>query len=600
MKDIKTLSYAKLQELLEGIEKPGRYIDHEIGTKSCRLEELDEKSVLAALAFPDIYEVGTPNLGLQILYDIINRHRPFSAERVFAPWIDMEEAMREKGIGLFSLENRIMLDSFDLIGFSMQHELLYTNILNMLDLSGLEAEADKRSPGDPVICAGGPAAFNPAPMSSFMDFMVIGDGEEIIIPVLEKLSGCRPGKIDKERFLQDISGLEGIYIPSRYKYYYTGEGKIERIEPGSKVKKATVTDLDSHSIVTRPVIPNIKAVHDRYAVEIMRGCGRGCRFCQAGFIYRPVRSRDAAKLADQCLQGLSGTGYDEISFLSLSTSDYRGLEELINDVAGGAEGQKLSISLPSLRLDSFGLKMAELVQKGRKTGLTFAPEAGSQRMRDIINKNMTEAQIMEGIDSAFSRGWEKIKLYFMIGFPGETEEDIADTANLINRIASRARDALPRSKRRRLNINVSINVFNPKPFTPFQWAAQEEADILEKKFKMILSGVPQKYVNISWSSIRRSRIECALSRGDDRLGKVIYDAWKAGARFDNWTDHFDLGAWTGSFKDNKTDAGFYANREYGADEILPWDNVDIGIKKRVFLAGYRKALEASRQDKAGK
>jgi radical SAM family uncharacterized protein len=434
-------------------------------------------------------------------------------------------------------------------------------------------------------------------MSSFMDFMVIGDGEEVIIPILEKLSGYSSGKTDKERFLEDISSLEGIYIPSRYKYYYYSDGRIKKIDPARKVKKTTIPDLDNHNIVTSPVIPNIKAVHDRYSVEIMRGCGRGCRFCQAGFIYRPVRSRDAVKLAGQCLEGLVNTGYDEIAFLSLSTSDYEGLEDLMNNVAKGSEDQNLSISLPSLRLDSFGLKMAELVQKGRKTGLTFAPEAGSQRMRDLINKNITESQIMEGIDSAFSRGWKKIKLYFMIGFPGETEEDIAEIARLINQIASRARDIMSRSNRRRFNINVSINVFNPKPFTPFQWAAQEEAEILEKKFKTILSNVPQKFINISWSSIGRSRIECVLSRGDTRIGKVIKDAWKAGARFDNWTDHFNLDAWSESFKDNGMDEGFYTNREFGVDEVLPWDTVDIGIKKQVFLAGYNKALEMI---KAGK
>jgi radical SAM family uncharacterized protein len=597
MDNIKILSYGRLQDILQDVEKPGRYIDQEIGVSSKRPQDLDGNSVLAALAFPDIYDVGMPNLGLQILYGIINSHKDFSAERVFAPWTDMEEAMRKEGIRLFSLENRIMLESFDLIGFSLQHELLYTNVLNMLDLSGLEPVAEKRRPRDPVICAGGPAVFNPAPMSAFMDFMLIGDGEEMIVPILERLSGYRAGKVSKKKFLEEISGLDGIYIPSVYKYHYSSSGRIEKIEPPGKVKKAAVADLDSHSIITRPVIPNIRTVHDRYAVEIMRGCGRGCRFCQAGFIYRPVRSRDAASLVGQCLEGLQNTGYDEISFLSLSTTDYRGLEQLIGGLREKTKDQKLSMSLPSMRLDNFGLRMTQLVQQGRKTGLTFAPEAGSQRIRDIINKNITEIQIMECIDSALGKGWEKIKLYFMIGFPGETLEDAEEIASLICRIASRARKAMPGKKRGRFSMNVSINVFNPKPFTPFQWAPQEKRKVLEKKFRIILDNVPGRHINISWSDIERSRIECALSRGDTRMSRVILAAWKNGARFDNWTDHFNPAAWSEAFKESNMDAGSYAGREYETDEILPWDTVDIGIKKQVFLSGYRKAQDMIRAGK---
>ncbi len=597
MDDIKTLSYGRLQDVLKDVEKPGRYIDCEIGVSSKRPEDLDDNSVLAALAFPDIYDVGMPNLGLQILYGIINSHKDFSAERVFAPWVDMEEAMRKEGIRLFSLENRILLESFDLIGFSLQHELLYTNMLNMLDLSGLDPVAEKRRPCDPVICAGGPAVFNPAPMSDFLDFMLIGDGEEMIVPILERLSGYRAGKVSKKKFLEGISGLDGVYIPSAYRYHYSVSGRIEKIDPPEKVKKAALADLDSHSIITRPVIPNIRTVHDRYAVEIMRGCGRGCRFCQAGFIYRPVRSRNAGGLIGQCLEGLQNTGYDEISFLSLSTTDYGGLEQLIQGLWEKTQDQKLSMSLPSMRLDTFGLRMAELVRQGKKTGLTFAPEAGSQRMRDIINKNITETQIMECIDSALGKGWEKIKLYFMIGLPGETAEDIRETAALICRIAARARKAMPGKKRKRFSMNVSINIFNPKPFTPFQWASQDKRENLEKKFRIILDNVPDRHINISWSDIERSRIECALSRGDTRMGKVILAAWKNGARFDNWTDHFHPGDWNAAFKGCNMDPDSYAGREYGTNEILPWDTIDIGIKKQVFLSGYGKALEMIRAGK---
>jgi len=593
MREFKFLEYNKLAQLLEGIEKPGRYIGNEIGISSKDLEKLRGDMMLVALAFPDIYEVGMPNLGLQILYDIINRHPSFSAERVFAPFKDMEGRLRHKDVLLFSLENRIFLDCFDLIGFSLQHELLYSNVLNMLDLGGIEVRAKERPAGGPIICAGGPAAVNPAPMSRFMDFMVIGDGEVVIIPVLESTARFRAGIIDKDAFLDEISRLDGIYVPSHYKYYYSSSGSIEKIDPPVKVKKALLPDLDSARIVTRPVIPNIKPVHDRYAVEIMRGCGRGCRFCQAGFIYRPVRPRDVKSLIEQALEGLDNTGYDEISFLSLSTSDYKGLERLVKEVSKGAGDERLSVSLPSMRLDSFTVDMAELVHQGRKTGLTFAPEAGSQRMRDIINKNITEKEIMDCIDSAFRKGWDKIKLYFMIGLPGETEEDVLEIAELIKRIAFRARDSMIGQKRKRFSMKVSINVFNPKPFTPFQWASQDEPEKLDKKFRLVLDNTKQKYINISWSDPERSRIECALSRGDDRIADVIEDAWKNGARFDNWTDMFHKQAWYDAFKNNGVEIGYYTSRKYQTRETLPWDIIDIGIKKEVLLSGYRKALRMS-------
>ncbi len=599
MKDIIRLKYHELEKLLEGVQKPGRYVDHEIGVSSKDPGLLAKKasSVLVCLAFPDIYEIGMPNLGLQILYNIINSRHDFSAERAFAPWVDFEDRLRETGTRLFSLENRIFLDSFDLIGFSLQHELLYTNTLNMLDLSGIEIIAENRKSTDPLICAGGPAMVNPGPMSRFMDFVVIGDGEEIMVQVLERISKYKSEGGNKSLFLKEISKLDGVYVPSNYRFHYFENGKIQKIDPPVKVKKAILEDLDSYKIVSRPVIPNIKPVHDRYAVEIMRGCARGCRFCQAGFIYRPVRSRKAEGLIGQSIEGLENTGYDEISFLSLSTSDYKELTKLIRGVLDSNRGEKLSVSLPSMRLDSFNIDIAGLIQKGRKTGLTFAPEAGSQRMRDIVNKNITEKEIMDCIDAAFSRGWEKIKLYFMIGFPGEQEEDMLAIADLIKRIASKARKTMSGKKVKRFNMNVSINVFNPKPFTPFQWAAQEKIDLLEKKIQLILENVPQRYINISWSDPDRSQVECALSRGDTRLGNIIEDAWKAGAKFDNWTDLFNIEAWMGAFEKNGAVIDFYTVRGYDTDEILPWDNIDMGIKKEFLLSQYKKALEQAGNNK---
>ncbi len=591
MKKIKTLEYGKLEIILKDIQKPGRYVDHEIGTSSKDPSGLENApgNVFAALAFPDIYEIGFPNIGLQILYDIINKRPAFSAERVFSPWTDFEMRLRETGVGLFSLENRIFLKSFDIVGFSLQHELLYTNMLNMLDLGKIPLHAEKRGPEYPLICAGGPAMVNPQPVSEFIDFAVIGDGEEVIVPVLERVGAYKTKNRGKEWFLKEISSIGGVYIPSFYKFYYFSDGRIKKIDPPGKVKKAVLADLDSFEIVKKPIIPNIKPVHDRFAVEIMRGCARGCRFCQAGFIYRPVRKRKAGSLIDQCSEGLSNTGYDEISFLSLSSADYKELNGLVKGVLEKTGDGRLSISLPSLRLDSFNIALASLMQGGRKTGLTFAPEAGSQRMRDIINKNITEEEIMDCIRLAFSKGWEKVKLYFMIGFPGESQEDVLDIAHLTERIAGTARASMPPRKRRRLNINVSINVFNPKPFTPFQWAAQDRIDVMEEKFRMILGSIPKRSINVTWSQSEKSRLECAMSRGDTRMCKVVEDAWRRGAKFDNWTDIFDLGAWQEAFISQGLDQEFYTSRGYSLEEILPWDNIDMGVSRDLLISQHDKA-----------
>lgn len=592
MKKIKTLEYGEFEKLLEDIQKPGRYVDHEIGISSKDPVKLEDSpgNIACALAFPDIYEIGMPNLGLQILYNIINSHPVFSAERIFSPWTDFEERLRETGIRLFSLENRIFLDCFDIVGFSLQHELLYTNMLNMLDLGKIPLHAEKRGPGYPLICAGGPAMVNPQPVSIFMDFIVIGDGEEVITPILERVGAYKEGNRPKDWFLKQISSIDGVYIPSAYKFYYFSDGRIERIDPPAKVKKAVLADLDSFEVVKNPVIPNIKPVHDRFAVEIMRGCARGCRFCQAGFIYRPVRQRKVGPLIDQCNEGLGNTGYDEISFLSLSSADYRDLNSLVEGVLEKARGERLSISLPSLRLDSFNISLAGLIQGGRKTGLTFAPEAGSQRMRDIISKNITEKEIMDCISIAFGRGWEKVKLYFMIGFPGENQDDILAIAHLAERIAEVARASMPPRKRRRLNINININVFNPKPFTPFQWAAQDRIEMLEQKFKIILENIPKRSINVTWSQSEKSQLECALSRGDTRMCKVVEEAWQKGAKFDNWTDIFDLEAWHGAFSSQGLEPGFYTTRGYSPEEILPWDNIDIGVSKKFLISQYNKAM----------
>ncbi|MFA5014747.1 MAG: TIGR03960 family B12-binding radical SAM protein, partial [Actinomycetota bacterium] len=534
MDKIKRLDSDLLGRLLKDIEKPGRYINNEIGTKSKSPGTMEDFQdlILMALVFPDIYEVGMSNLGLQILYEIINKHKCFSAERVFSPWIDFEEKLRKEKVKIFSLENRIFLDSFDLIGFTVQHEFLYTNILNILDMGGIGIRAVDRRNRFPLVCAGGPAIVNPQPLSRFMDFFVIGDGEEVVISILQRVKKYRENNKDKNWFLKEISRLDGIYIPGFYRFYYYPDGRIKSIEPGEKVKKAVIKNLNEFQIVQDPIIPNIKTVHDRFAVEIMRGCSRGCRFCQAGIIYRPVRKREVGSLVRQCIAGLKKTGYDEISFLSLSSSDYGEIGHLLDKITDPSKHGRLSISMPSMRLDSLNLKLFELIQSGRKTGLTFAPEAGSQRMRNIINKNIEEKEMLDCIKMAFSSGWDKIKLYFMIGLPYENDKDIHEITLLVEKIIMAARERLSGKKLARLKINISINVFCPKPFTPFQWVSHDNPGNLDSKFDYILKNVSKRYVNINWTDSKKSRIECALARGNERVGEVIESAWKKGARFD--------------------------------------------------------------------
>jgi radical SAM family uncharacterized protein len=641
----KFLEFKMLEKLLKGIEKPGRYVNHEAGIKSKSLEYIlaNPDTVLTALFFPDIYEIGMSNAGIGILYDIVNKSPDFSAERVFSPWVDFEESLRKNKTLLFSLENRIFLNNFDLVGFNAAHEMLYTNILNGLQLSGIDHIAERRESIFPLVCAGGTSVFNPWPLSKFMDFMVIGDGEEAIIQILkiikdfkedeyisEKIviekkpdnagygnngtahsvdtAGKNNYKIgentryaeskehagsQKKQLLKKLAAVEGVFIPQFFKIIYNSNAQILDIKSSingkTAVKKAVLKDLDSFKIVCDPVIPNIRVIHDRFAVEIMRGCSRGCRFCQAGFIYRPVRQRNPRELICSSIEGLKNTGYDEISFTSLSSSDYNGIFDLIYGVASSKYLKRLSVSMPSMRLDNFNVQLAEIIQSGRKTGLTFAPEAGSQRMRDIIKKDITQEDLLGSIKIAFTKGWDRIKLYFMIGLPFETDEDINGIIDLLYKVTDLARGTLPKRSFSRFTLSVSINAFCPKPFTPFQWCPQDDISILTKKFYFIEKNIPKRRVKLHWNSPEKSKIECAMARGDLRTADAVEQAWKNGAKFDNWTDFFNFELWKKSFDQVGVDMDFYTIRRYSQAEILPWDIVDIGVKKEWFLKEYRKS-----------
>jgi len=577
----------KLRYILPRVSRPARYTG---GEWNSVVKDWERTPVKVALAYPDVYEVGMSNLGLAILYDILNRQPHVLAERVYAPWPDMEAWMRRSGLPLFSLETRHPLRQFDILGFSLQYELTFTNVLNMLDLAGIPLLAAERDEEHPLVIAGGSCAYNPEPMADFLDLFVIGEGEEVILELVETYREWKEAGGTKEELLRRLAQIEGVYVPSFYETSYRPDGTLAAVKPlvaeaRPKVRKRIVPILPPPP--TRPIVPYLEIVHDRAMVEIQRGCTRGCRFCQAGMIYRPVRERPLEEIL-QAVEGIfQSTGYEEVALVSLSSTDYTRIEELVRELASRYQDPPTSISLPSLRLDSFSVELAEITQSGRKTGLTFAPEAGTARLREVINKGIAEEDLLRVAETAFSRGWHRIKLYFMIGLPTETLDDVAAIGGLVRKV----RDIGRRYQGRRTEVAVSVATFVPKPHTPFQWVPLMEEKALRERHQLLQRAIRGRGLRLSWHDPQSTLLEAVFSRGDRRLGKVLLRAWELGARFDAWGEHFRFDLWQRAFAEAGLNPDFYARRERPLDELLPWDHIDTGVEKRFLIEEYRRALE---------
>lgn len=584
-------------EILLSVDNPARYIGNEINIIE---KDLDKIDIRFAMCFPDVYEIGMSHLGIQILYDMFNKREDTYCERVYSPWVDLDRIMREKNIPLFTLESQDPIKDFDFLGITIQYEMCYTNILQVIDLSQIPLLARDRGDDDPIVIGGGPCTYNPEPMAEFFDLFYIGEGETSYDELFDVYKENKLNGGTRLDFLEKAASVEGIYVPLFYDVKYNEDNTIESFIKNNpiapdKIKKQVEEDLSNTHYPTKPIVPYVQATQDRVVLEIQRGCIRGCRFCQAGMVYRPLRERSLSFLKKVASEMLANTGYEEISLSSLSSSDYSKLQELVYYLIDEFASKGINISLPSLRIDGFALDVMSKVQDVRKSSLTFAPEAGSQRLRDVINKGLTEEDILNGAKEAFNGGWNRVKLYFMLGLPTETYEDIEGIAVLADKIAREYYD-IPKDQRPgRINITASTSYFIPKPFTPFQWVSMETRENYLEKQRFLNNKIKdqlnRKSIKYNWHDAETSLIEGVFARGDRRVGKAIYDAYKSGCIYDSWSEHFDFDKWIEAFSHNNIDIDFYAHRERDYEETLPWDFIDVGVTKKFLLREYNRSIE---------
>ena len=585
-------------ELLLSIQQPARYIGGEVNM--C-VKDPKDVAIRFAMCFPDMYDIGMSHLGMQILYDMFNRRKDTYCERVYSPWVDLDKVMREKNIPLFALESQEPIKNFDFLGITLQYEMCYTNVLQILELSHIPLHAADRKEDDPLVIGGGPCAYNPEPLADFFDLFYIGEGETAYDRLLDLYKEHKQKGKGRKAFLEQAASVPGIYVPSLYSVKYHNDGTIKAFVPNTplapaKVTKELVMDLDHVSYLEKPLVPYIKVAQDRVVLEIMRGCIRGCRFCQAGNVYRPLRERGLDYLKEHAKKMLISTGHEEISLSSLSSSDYTRLEELVSFLMEEFQGKGVNISLPSLRIDAFSLDVMRQIQDVKKSSLTFAPEAGSQRLRDVINKGLTEEDILHGAAQAFHGGWNRVKLYFMLGLPTETVEDMEGIALLSEKVAETYYDEIPKEQRHgKVQVVASSSFFVPKPFTPFQWAKMctkdefiERANIVRQKFREMKNAKSLKY---NWHEAELTVLEGVLARGDRRVGAVIEEAYRRGALFDSWSEYFQNEIWMDAFASCGVSIDFYTTRERKPDEIFPWDFINAGVSKEFLAREWQKAMQ---------
>jgi radical SAM family uncharacterized protein len=583
----------KLEALLQKVEKPSRYIGGELNTFN---KDIHEKLIRFCFAFPDVYEVGMSHLGMQIIYQLLNQIDDVFCERVFTPWHDMEAEMRKENMKLFTLESKSQLSDLDIIGFTLQYELSYTNILNMLNLSGINLLSKDRHEKEPLIVAGGPCAYNPEPLADIVDMFFIGEGEELLVDFINVYRKYKNKEIDKETLLLECAQVEGIYVPKFYTPLYHEDGTIAGVDRTEDVpvsiKKRIVRNFDEGFKLETMIVPFADIVHDRAMMEIFRGCTRGCRFCQAGMLYRPVRERSPELITETIDKILDSTGFEEVSLTSLSTMDHSGIGELVTTLVERYKERTIGVSLPSLRLDSFSVDVVKEIQKIRKTGLTFAPEAGSQRLRDVINKGVTENDIKSTFESIFSSGWHRVKLYFMIGLPTETREDLEGINDIGNLATYLFKQNRPEDTKKNVQVTVSTSCFVPKPFTPFQWMPQETVESFYEKIDFLKHKITNKKIIYSYHDPKTSVLEGVFARGDRNLSKVLVRAYELGCKFDGWQEFFDYNLWMQAFEETGVNPDFYTVRERAYDEIFPWDIINPGINKKYLELENERSLRA--------